>query len=131
MGAAASHIDGTGNQLVKAAKAGQVDLVTELLSAHPGLLKFHTLRNLTICHVAARANHVDVLEQLFSKAEEVEFLKRQHGGTQPDASIVWQLANTPTDRGVTPLMLAVERGCAENVKLLLSKVRSIAVQQQM
>eukprot|EP00878_Enallax_costatus_P005468 GHUV01005739.1.p1 GENE.GHUV01005739.1~~GHUV01005739.1.p1 ORF type:complete len:160 (+),score=44.89 GHUV01005739.1:371-850(+) len=131
MGVAASHIDGTGNQLIKAAKAGQVDLVTELLSAHPGLLRYHTLRHLNICHFAARADHVDVLEQLFSKAEEVEFLGRLHGGNRLEPNIVQQLANASSDRGVTPLMLAVERGCVESVKLLLSKVRGCTSQQHL
>lgn len=121
MGAAASHIDGTGNQLIKAVKAGQVDLVTELISAHPGLLRYQTLRHLNACHFAARAEHADVLQHLFSKAEELEFMERLQGGGHA-IEIVRQLANSRSDRGITPLMLAVEKGCAESVKLLLDKV---------
>lgn len=122
MGAAASHIDGTGNQLIKAVKAGQVDLVTELISAHPALLRYQTLRHLNACHFAARADHVGVLQHLFSKAEEIEFMERLHGASKEHLDIVGQLANSRSDRGITPLMLAVERGCAESVKLLLEKV---------
>ena len=122
MGAAASHIDGTGSQLIKAVKAGQADLVTELISAHPGLLKYQTLRHLNACHFAARADHVEVLQHLFSKAEEIVFIQRLQGGDKHKEDLVKQLANSCSDRGVTPLMLAVEKGCYESVKLLLEKV---------
>eukprot|EP00879_Flechtneria_rotunda_P000452 GHRR01000551.1.p1 GENE.GHRR01000551.1~~GHRR01000551.1.p1 ORF type:complete len:601 (+),score=258.81 GHRR01000551.1:339-2141(+) len=122
MGANASrHLDGSGSQLVKAAKAGDADLVMELVSRHPELLQYTTMRQFGAVHFAARANHVEVLQHVLMKAAEVEYLYRLQKGTKRQLSLVQQLVNAASDRGVTPLMLAADRGCYESVKLLLDK----------
>ncbi|KAF6258492.1 ankyrin repeat-containing domain protein [Scenedesmus sp. NREL 46B-D3] len=125
MGAALSHLDGTGSQLVKAVKSGDAMLVTELISANPQLLHYATMRQFTLLHFAARGDHTDVLQQLFSKAEEVEFMQQlaQGGrvGRPCGPRLVSELVNAYSDRGITPLMLAAQCGCLATVKLLLSK----------
>jgi ankyrin repeat protein len=126
MGGAMSHLDGTGSQLVKAVKCGDATLVTELISAHPHLLRYATMQQFTLLHFAARGDHTDVLQQLFSKAEEAEFMQQlaQGGrvGRPYGPRLVAQLVNAYSDRGITPLMLAAQCGCLASVKLLLSKV---------
>ncbi|WIA19351.1 hypothetical protein OEZ85_003981 [Tetradesmus obliquus] len=125
MGGALSHLDGTGSQLVKAVKSGDASLVTELISAHPHLLRYATMRQFTLLHFAARGDHIDVLQQLFSKAEEIEFLQQlaQGGrvGRLRGPRLVPQLVNAYSDRGITPLMLAAQCGCLASVKILLAK----------
>jgi ankyrin repeat protein len=144
MGQTASHLNGLGPQLIKAAKAGDADAVTELVSSNPQLLRYCTFRHLGPCHYAAKHNHVEVLQQLVAKAQEVEQLQWQKAaassakvhaqlfGTpaEPDLhshqahqpGLVKQMVTAATDRGVTPLMLAAEGGSVANVKLLLEKV---------
>lgn len=139
--AASSHLSGTGAQLIKAAKAGDADAVTELISAHPALLSYCTFRNFGPAHYAARADHVEVLQQLVAKAEELDHLARQQqqqqrmqrpglaprttrgGAHHPthNSSLTHQLVNAPSDRGITPLMLAVRSSCVASVRLLLAK----------
>jgi len=152
MGQSASvHLSGMGTQLIKASKAGDADAVTELVSSNPQLLRYCTFRHLGPCHYAARGDHVEVLQQLVAKAQEVEQLQWQEaaangakvhawlvgGPAQPQEhqlqrpgqgrhSLVKQLVNATSDRGVTPLMLAVDGGCAASVKLLLEKVSARA-----
>jgi ankyrin repeat protein len=67
-----------------------------------------------------------VLQQLFSKAEEIEFMQQlAEGGRvgRPHGPrLVPQLVNAYSDRGITPLMLAAQCGCLSSVKLLLAKV---------
>lgn len=146
--AASAHLTGLGTQLIKASKAGDADAVTELVSSNPQLLRYCTFRHLGPCHYAARGDHVEVLQQLVAKAQEIEQLQwqaaaaasgaRAHarlvGSTTPatrsptaagpnSSSLVKQLVNATSDRGVTPLMFAVDGGCAASVKLLLEKVR--------
>ena len=145
MGQTASHLNGMGTQLIKASKAGDADAVTELVSSNPQLLRYCTFRSLGPCHYAARGDHVEVLQQLVAKAHEVEQLQWQAAaasgakaqarlvGDAPAAqpahqecskrgNLVKQLVNAASDRGVTPLMLAVEGGCKASVKLLLEQV---------
>lgn len=150
MGQTASHLNGMGNQLIKASKAGDADAVTELVSTNPQLLRFCTFRHLGPAHYAARGDHVEVLQQLVAKAQEVEQLQWQEaaaGGAKVHArlfgtpldpqleqqhhrrrssmehdSLVKQVVNAASDRGITPLMLAVDGGCVASVKLLLEKV---------
>lgn len=142
MGQAVSlHLSGTGTQLIKAAKAGDADAVTELVSRHPVLMSFSTFRAFGPAHYAARADHLEVLQQLIAKAEELDHLRRQQQGSRGGRggahrfssssqrphdphhrqSLVLQLVNAPSDRGITPLMLAVRNGCVASVKLLLAK----------
>lgn len=148
MGSATSHLRGAGGQLIKASKAGDADAVMELVSHHPQLLHYSTFRDgAGPCHYAARANHVEVLQQLVAKADELDHLswqqatehggsadgcsdgawfwhhRQQHQGYNTAPSLVKQLVNASTDRGITPLMLAVTGGWVESVKLLLDKVR--------
>jgi ankyrin repeat protein len=89
------------------------------------------MRQFTLLHFAARGDHTDVLQQLFSKAEEVEFMQQlaQGGrvGRQYGPRLVAQLVNAYSDRGITPLMLAAQCGCLASVKLLLSKVGTAPV----
>jgi ankyrin repeat protein len=153
MGQAASlHLSGVGSQLIKAIKAGDADAVTELVSRHPQLLRYCNLRQLGPCHYAAKGQHVEVLQQLVAKAQEVEQLQWQeaaangakvhsslfgggggapaqlpaqahHRSSRERESLVKQLVNAASDRGVTTLMLAVDSGCMASIKLLLEKVR--------
>jgi ankyrin repeat protein len=145
MGQTASHLNGMGNQLIKASKAGDADAVTELVSTNPQLLRYCTFRHLGPAHYAARGDHVEVLQQLVAKAQEVEQLQWQAAAAssaevhaslcdapagQPQEqhqplrrnSLVKQVVNVTSDRGVTPLMLAVDGGCVASIKLLLEKV---------
>lgn len=146
MGQTASHLNGMGNQLIKASKAGDADAVIELVSTNPQLLRFCTFRHLGPAHYAARGDHVEVLQQLVAKAQEVEQLQWQAAAAssakvhaslcdaptgQPQEqqqhplrrnSLVQQVVNATSDRGVTPLMLAVDGGCVASIKLLLEKV---------
>jgi ankyrin repeat protein len=145
MGQTASHLNGMGTQLIKASKAGDADAVTELVSSNTQLLRYCTFRHLGPCHYAARGDHVEVLQQLLAKAHEVEQLQWQaaaasgakvHARLVGDASaaqpveqecstrgsLVKQMVNAASDRGVTPLMLAVDGGCKASVKLLLEQV---------
>lgn len=144
MGQTASHLNGLGAQLIKAAKAGDADAVTELVSSNPKLLRYCTFRHQGPCHYAAKHKRVEVLQQLVAKAQEVEQLQWQeaaassakvharlfgtpaepaqhrHQSAQP--GLVKQLVTAATDRGVTPLMLAAESGSVASVRLLLEKV---------
>lgn len=151
MGHSASHLNGMGSQLIKASKVGDADAVTELVSTNPQLLRFCTFRHLGPAHYAARGDHVEVLQQLVAKAQEIEQLRWQAaaadkacmhlaGAAQPaqhhqphpqhrrqeaashQHSLVQQVVNATSDRGITPLMLAVDGGCVASVKLLLEKV---------
>jgi ankyrin repeat protein len=146
MGQTASHLNGLGPQLIKAAKAGDADAVTELVSSNPQLLRYCTFRHMGPCHYAAKHNHVEVLQQLVAKALEVEQLQWQeaaansakvhaqlfgypveagqhmHRHHAAQSGLVQQLVSATTDRGVTPLMLAAESGNVASVKLLLEKV---------
>lgn len=151
---ASSHLSGMGTQLIKASKAGDADAVTELVSSNPQLLRYCTFRHLGPCHYAARGDHVEVLQQLVAKAQEIEQLQGReaaassaqvharlvgsvppaaaaataapHHQQQPPSlqrnSLVRQLVNATSDRGVTPLMLAVDGGCVASVRLLLENV---------
>jgi ankyrin repeat protein len=144
MGQTASHLNGMGTQLIKASKTGDADAVTELVSTNPQLLRYCTFRHLGPAHYAARGDHVEVLQQLVAKAQEVEQLQWQAAaassakvhpslydaaaGTPQEQqslrrnSLVKQVVNATSDRGVTPLMLAVDGGCVASIKLLLEKV---------
>ncbi|KAF8058857.1 XBAT31 [Scenedesmus sp. PABB004] len=124
--ALAAHFDGSGAALLRAAKSGDTQAVCELVSAHPVLLKYSTVRQFTACHLAAREDHADVLSQLLAKAEELDHLARlaappRRQPREPRPGLVSELVNSVSDRGVTPLMLAVERGCTASVRLLLAK----------
>jgi ankyrin repeat protein len=82
MGQGASAHLGVGPQLLKAAKAGDAELVTRLVSTLPGLLRYSSFHQLSAVHLAVRGDHVDVLRLLFAKAAELE----HHAGREAAAA---------------------------------------------
>lgn len=103
--------------------AGDAGLVKELLDNHPELLKHKASHCVSLFHLAAQADHAEVLEELFSKAEDMQYINCLSQSPRGRRNLVQQVANSQNDRGVTPLMLAAEQGSIASVRLLLSKVR--------
>lgn len=107
-----------------AAQSGDGTAVVELITRHPELLKYASHRRLSAAHFAACRQSAEVLQQLITKAHELQRItdvKEHHKSRAPH--LVRDLVNAKSDRGVTPLMLAADKGCLASVKLLLDQVQ--------